>query len=156
LNSSGLPLGLATLALVVAGYAIMSKGPTSETGVCDCDTSALQAELAQLKRRVEVAERTGAQQTMRRALSAAREPEPSDSDPPPAVPEPAEPPEPTATPRFASFTVPEPGVTVSQSEDGGISVRNTNAALEGDVLIVQARGEDGLLRDLPITVPPAE
>jgi len=159
LNSSGLPLGLATVALVVAGYAIIPKGSTSESEACDCDTSALQAEVAQLKRRVELAERTAAQQTVRRAVSAAREPDPADPSPVDSDPPDADadaPPEPTAAPRFTSFDVAEPGVTVSQSEDGGITVRNTNPTLEGNVLIVQARGEDGLLRDVPITVPPAE
>lgn len=50
----------------------------------------------------------------------------------------------------------EPGITVTQSDDGALSVRNTNASLVGQIVTVQAVGEDGNTRPIAITVPPVE
>ena len=160
-------LVLAATSTLVAAYAALSRPATGEPAACSCDTAAIQDQLETLTRRVDAAERMAARSTVRRVAEAATEPDrraPSDAAPPPATDpadaaddEPADAPEPSrATPRFEEFQVTEPGITVTQSEDGALSVRNTNADLVGQIVTVQAVDEDGRTRPLAITVPPVE
>jgi hypothetical protein len=160
-------LVLATTSTLVAAYAVLSRPPASEPAVCSCDTEAVQARIATLERRVDAAERTAARNTVLRAAEAATEPRrtaTSDGAPPQPVADDeaagddeAEPPEPArATPRFTEFQVAEPGITITQSEDGALTVRNTNPSLVGEILTVESVDEDGVTRPLSITVPPVE
>jgi hypothetical protein len=159
-------LVLAATSMLVAAYAVLSRPATSEPAACSCDTAAMQDQLATLMRRVEAAERMAARSAVRRVAEAATEPErlaTSDAPPPATDPadaandDPADPPEPPrATPRFEEFQVTEPGITVTQSEDGALSVRNTNPELVGQIVTVQAVDEDGRTRPLALTVPPVE
>ncbi len=158
-------LVLGTSAMLVSAYAVLSRPPASEPGKCACNTEALESEIASLARRVDVAERNVARGTLQRAAGAVLEPDrrpareafPADTDavadgtPLDADPD-AE--EPRATPRYESFEISERGVTVTQSEDGALSVFNSDPALTGQIVTVKAMGEDGQVHDLPITVPP--
>lgn len=60
------------------------------------------------------------------------------------------------TPTFVEFEIAEPGLDIRQNDNGSLSVRNSNPALAGEVVLVKAQGEDGRVYDLPITVPPVE
>lgn len=163
-------LGLATTSLLVAAYAVLSRPSASDGTACDCDTEGLQAQLAALQRRVDAAERTALRGTARRVAEAATEPRRTSPGDSPAFEsnddgEPPEPDqdgtneddaEPRTTPRFVDFEIADPGVTVTQAENGSLSVSNSNEALAGQIMTVKARGEDGEVYDLPITVPPVE
>lgn len=154
-------LGLATTAMLVGAYAVLSPPPASDPAACDCSTEALQTEIAALKRRLDAAEQTATRNTVRRVADAALEPDRRAGVPPTtdvvAGAQPDDDPdldEPRTTPRYESFEIAEPGVTITQSESGALSVSSSNPALAGQIVVVKALGEDGIVHELPITVPP--
>jgi hypothetical protein len=171
-NSSRLPalaLGLAATALLVAAYSsylsyqswAQPQPVAAPTGIAD-----LEAELAAARTRLSVVERRLATAERNLLLTARRDDDDESSD---AVDSrDADPesddgdegsergPEPETTPKFVEFEIAQPGLDIHQNDNGSLSVRNSNAALANQIVIVKAQGQDGRSYDLPITVPPVE
>ncbi len=143
---------LSLLALGVAGAALVlslrtpaaAPAPVAPAAPAACECApdpqverriaALQARVVRAERRAEAVER----QTAEVAEQAAKtEPKP----------EPA---------RYEHFEVPHAGVTVSQSEGGALAVRNTDPALTGRIIEVQATDQRGAEVPLTLTIPPPE
>lgn len=59
-------------------------------------------------------------------------------------------------PRLVRFTAPRRGVSIAQTEGGGISVRNDDPSLTGQMMVVQAEAEDGTSRPMTVMVPAPE
>jgi hypothetical protein len=60
------------------------------------------------------------------------------------------------TPRYSSLTTHSPAVSVSQDEHGALVARNTDPALTGSTLVVEAVREDGTVEQVVITAPAPE
>lgn len=67
---------------------------------------------------------------------------------PPSEGRPAEAPQ-----RFVRFEIPSPALRVEQAENGTLAVFNTDPALTGQILRVQAWSADGTSTPLTLTVP---
>ena len=149
------PALLSGLALVASagagGLALWALArPLPEPQPCDCKAqlpavvspSTSQAELAELRVRVEQLER---QRTDRLPVAPMSGAAPTSA----ALPEPP----PT---RFVRFIAPSPALGVEQAPNGSISVHNTDAALTGQVLVIEAVAEDGGVYPVTIVVPAPE
>lgn len=58
--------------------------------------------------------------------------------------------------RFVKFEAPNQAVRVEQAADGSLRITNTDPALTGQPLIVQAHAEDGSVEPVTITIPSPE
>jgi hypothetical protein len=157
-------IAIATLVLAVAAFGVAvhaSVRPTTGPATAaTCDHAAMEAELARLRERVDIAERAVSRQSIRRVGAALEEQAHTSSTPAdesvevPTEDDAADEPERFQTaPVYTRIEAPS-GLEVTQAENGAFAVRNTDPGLANRVIIVKARREDGTIDDVPIAVPP--
>jgi len=166
---TALALGLAATALLVAAYSSYlscSSGSRPQPVAASSTSNAeLEAELAAVRTKLDAVERRLA--TAERNLLLATRPNVDDEPDVAGLDADRESAdgdehrserefERQTTPEFVDFEIAESGLDIRQNDNGSLSVRNSNPALANQIVTVKARGQDGRVYDLPITVPPVE
>lgn len=151
-----LTLGAAALSVALSAYAVSSSrsAVSAPPPACSC-AGAPQAELDRPKSTppAAAADRgaiAGLSERISR-LEQERTAEPRDRVPSLGAPAGA-----PALPRYTSLKVPNEAVKIRQDEAGGLAVTNTDPALTGTMMIVEARLEDGTTAQVSIVVPAPE
>jgi hypothetical protein len=154
---AGAALALAAIAVVLSAWNLVRRpeapappaAPSGSTAVSARDAaspgngvrqparSEEPARLQELQRRVEALEREDA----RRAGDDARDVPERDAG---------------ERKRYTSFVSPERSVEVKQDENGAVFAINRDPALTGEILLVEARRDDGSVETMSIVVPPPE
>lgn len=158
MSAEALSRGALALALVAGGLAVWAlTRPDPPPQPCDCKAQFvaasaqlrpppdLQAEVAALRQQVARLEARAIQADSGRE----RDEAPARAHAaPPTEGRPAEAPQ-----RFVRFETPSPALRVEQAENGTLAVFNTDPALTGQILRVQAWSADGTSTPLTLTVP---
>lgn len=154
-------LALAAAALLLGAYAAFGR-PTpapAAASECACDDRAIRRELDELRAGLAAVKAQNAPgpaaalalQSLAQRIAALEAGRPADA----AAPAGSELP-PSQRPnerRYVKLVAPNPAIAVKQMPDGSLSVRNTDPALTGTTMSVQAQTADGATETITVTVP---
>ena len=147
-----LAVALGAASLLLSGWTAFGRRGAVSDGrptAGSYDDRELRHEIAELRRRVDAAKASLGRSS--EPLPLARQGAGAD----PLADEEAAPRPPEAR-RIVKFEVPNRALEIHQGPDGSLSVTNTDPALTGRFMIVDATGEDGSVEKVSIVVPPPE
>jgi hypothetical protein len=155
---------LAAAALLVAGYAALRPSPApAGPAACTCNDDALRRDVEDLRRTVQAASGQasdlGTVQMLKRLASRVETLESKvDAEVPgssgSAGGDRTTGGAPSAAERIVKFDLPSDRMQIKQMEDGSFAVTNSDPALAGKMLTVQAHRGDGTIEQVSIVVPP--